>query len=218
MKITYYLEVLSSWCHAAEPAWAELKSRYGSRIEFRWKIALMAPGDFPSSKEQCDWFYRRVGELARLPAALNSGWYEPERKGVYLAYNLVAEAGKDLGIADDRLRLALAKAGHGDGRKVADMGEAVAAGAKALGLDAAALRAKAESQEVLARVQASTAEFNALGVGQRPTFVVENTIGDKAITSGLITAQPLIAAVEAMLADEAGYVSYAAQHGRPPPV
>jgi len=216
MKITYYLEVLSSWCNAAEPAWAELKSRYGDRVDFQWRIALMGPGDFPGSREQCDWFYRRIGTITRSPVKLNLGWFEPERKGLYLAYNLVAEAGRDFGLTDDRLRLALAKAGHGEGRKVADMAEAVAVAEKAFGLDAAKLRAKAESSEVLGRVEASTAEFNAMKVGQRPTFVIEDSIGDKATISGLISAHPLIATIDAMFSDEAAYVSYAAQHGKPP--
>src|SRR5580658_350513 len=108
MKITYYLEVLSSWCHWAEPAWAELKARYAGRAEFGWKIALMNPGDFPVSREQCDWFYRRSGTIVRSPDMLSSGWFEAGRKGLYDAPNLVAEAGRDFGIADDRLRLALA--------------------------------------------------------------------------------------------------------------
>jgi predicted DsbA family dithiol-disulfide isomerase len=216
MKITYYLEVLSSWCNAAEPAWAELKARHGDRIDFQWKIALMGPGDFPGSREQCDWFYRRAEAVTRSPVKLNSGWFEPERKGVYVAYNLVAEAGRDFGFTDDRLRLALARAGHGEGRKIADMNEAVSVAAKAFGLDAAKLRARAESPEVLARVQASTAAFDAMKVGQRPTFVIEDAIGDKAIVAGLVAAEPLIALIEAMFSDETAYASYAAQHGKPP--
>src|SRR5690242_7498044 len=61
MKVTYYLEVLSSWCHWVEPTWAELKARYAGRAEFEWRIALMNPEDFPVSQSQCDWFYRRSG-------------------------------------------------------------------------------------------------------------------------------------------------------------
>jgi predicted DsbA family dithiol-disulfide isomerase len=216
MKITYYLEVLSSWCNAAEPAWTELKSRYGARIDFQWKIALMGPGDFPGSREQCDWVYRRVETITRSQVKLNSGWFEPERKGVYVAYNLVAEAGRDFGFTDDRLRLALARAGHGEGRKIADMGEAVSVAAKAFALDAAKLRARAESPEILARVKASTAEFEAMKVGQRPTFVIEDAIGDKAIVAGLVGSKPLIGVIEEMFSDEAAYAYYASQHGKPP--
>lgn len=31
VTVTYYVEILSSWCHWAEPAWAELKQRYAGR-------------------------------------------------------------------------------------------------------------------------------------------------------------------------------------------
>jgi hypothetical protein len=50
MKITYYLEVLSSWCHWVEPVWAGLKARYSGRAEFEWRIALMRQGGLPVSR------------------------------------------------------------------------------------------------------------------------------------------------------------------------
>ena len=133
VTLTYYLEILSSWCHWAEPAWTELKARYTGRVQFAWKIALMNPGDFPLSRTQCDWFYRRSGTIMRSPYMLNPGWLEPKRKGRYPAPNLVAEAGRDFGFTDDRLRLALTHAGTRDGRKIGGMAEAVAVAAAASG-------------------------------------------------------------------------------------
>src|SRR5438477_1665308 len=88
MKATYYLEVISSWCHWAEPAWAELKQRYAGQVEFGWKIAQMPAEAYPVSKSQCDWFYRRSGSITRSPYMLNSGWFEPEIKQ-YLVPNLI---------------------------------------------------------------------------------------------------------------------------------
>ena len=217
VTLTYYLEVISSWCHWAEPAWAELKSSYAGRVQFDWKIALMSPGDFPVSRAQCDWFYRRSGTIMRSPYMLNSGWFEPGRKGGYLAPNLVAEAGRDFGVSDDRLRLALSKATNREGRKLGDMAEAVAVGAAALAVDPVKLRARAESPEVQARVDASTAEFHAHQITQRPAFVLTDVIGDKAVFSGLVRVEPLAAAVEAMLADTAAYAAHAAHFGNPPP-
>ena len=64
VKITYYLEVLSSWCYWAEPAWAELKKRYAGKVEFNWKIAQMLAEAYPVSAEQAAWFYRRSGTIA----------------------------------------------------------------------------------------------------------------------------------------------------------
>jgi len=217
VTITYYLEILSSWCHWAEPAWTELQARYGDRVQFGWKIALMNPGDYPVSRAQCDWFYRRSGTIVRSRYMLNSGWLEPERQGVYLAPDLVAEAGRDFGFEDDRLRLALTHAAEREGRTLGDMDESLAVAAAATGLDPAKLRARAESPEVLARLQASTAEFHAHQISQRPAFVVTDAIGDKAVFSGLIRAEPIAAAIDAMLADTAAYAAHAAHFGAPPP-
>jgi predicted DsbA family dithiol-disulfide isomerase len=217
VKITYYLEVLSSWCTWAEPAWAELKARYAGRVEFEWKIALMNPGDFPVSRSQCDWFYRRSGgTVMHSPFMLNSGWFEPARQGVYDAPNLVAEAGKDFGFTGDELRLALAHAALREGRKVGDLSEAVAVAAKAGKISPKKLRARAGSAEVKTRVATSTAAFHEHRISQRPAFILEDAIGDKVVFSGLVRAAPIAAAIDAMLSDTAAYAAHAAHHGKPP--
>ena len=215
MKLTYYLEVISSWCYWAEPAWVELKQRYAGIVEFDWKLALMDASGLPRSRNQCEWFYRRSGTIMRSPFMLNSGWFEPGLKE-YLAPNLVAEAAKEFGATDDRVRLAIANAALREGRKVGNWDEAAAVGSAAAGLDAAALLKKAKSPEVEARARATTAEFHALQVNQRPTFLLENNIGDRAVFSGLATSAPLAAAIDAMLHDAAAYASHAAHFGPPP--
>ncbi len=216
MKITYYLEVISSWCYWSEPMWAELKQRYAGRVEFEWKIALMRPGDFPATRAQCDWFYQRSGTIMRSPFVLNSGWFEQARNGVYDTPNVVAEAARDFGITDDRARLALTHAAVRDGRKIGDLTEAVAVVSAACGLDPAALRTRAETAEAAARVRISTEEFHALNVSQRPAFLIEDAIGDRAVFSGLVALAPLASTIDAMLADTAAYASHAAHFGAPP--
>jgi predicted DsbA family dithiol-disulfide isomerase len=217
VTITYYLDVLSSWCHWAEPAWAELQRRYGGRVKFGWKIALMRPADFPASAEQCDWFYRRSGgTVMRSPYKLSTGWVEPARGGDYAAPNLVAEAGRDFGIEDDSLRLALAHAALRDGKRIGELAVAVAVATKAARIDPRKLRARAQSAAVRARVEASSAQFHGRGITQRPAFVLEDEIGDQAVFSGLVRVEPLAAAIEAMLADTAGYAAHAAHYGAPP--
>jgi predicted DsbA family dithiol-disulfide isomerase len=216
MKITYYLEVTSSWCFWAEPTWAELKQRYAGKVAFDWKIALMSPGDFPATREQCDWFYRRSGTVMRSPFMLHSGWLEPTRKGDYRAPNLVAEAAKDFGVTDDRARLALSYAALREGRKIGDLTEAVAVVSAACGIDPAELRIRAETAEIAARVQISTDEFHALRVTQRPAFLIEDPIGDRAVFSGIVALPPLSATLDAMLADTAAYASHAVHFGAPP--
>lgn len=218
MKITYYLEVLSSWCTWAEPTWNELKQRYAGRAEFQWKIALMNPEDFPATREQCDWFYRRSGMVMRSPTMLHSGWFEEGRKGHYEAPNLVAEAARDLGFPGDDIRLALAEAGVREGKKIGDLRLAVEVAAKAGGkrLNAKRLRAAAESKEVRQRVESSTREFFSHQISQRPAFVLTDAIGDKAVFSGLVRIEPLVATIDAMLSDTAAYAAHKAHFGTPP--
>lgn len=214
-KITYYLDTISSWCFWAEPAWAELRQRFAGRVEFGWKIALMDPSGLPVSHSQEEWFYRRSGVIMRSPFMLQSAWFEPGTPE-YVAPNAVAEAAHELGVGDDHVRLALARAAVIDGRKVGHWDIAVEVGAAASGLDAATLQRRAQSPEIDARLRASTAEFHALQVTQRPTFVLDDVIGDRAVFSGLVQAAPIAAALEAMLSDTAAYASYAAHYGAPP--
>jgi predicted DsbA family dithiol-disulfide isomerase len=215
LKITYYLDVISSWCYWVEPAWAELKARYAGRVEFQWKLALLDATGLPSSRQQEEWFYRRSGTIMHAPFMLNSEWFEPNLKE-YLAPNLVAEAAKDFGVRDDRARLALAEAALRHGRRVAQGNVAAEVAASASGLDAKQLLARANTPEIEARARASTKEFQAFQINQRPAFLLEDPIGDRAVFSGLVASAPLVATLEAMLHDTAAYASHAAHFGAPP--
>lgn len=216
IKIIYYLDVVSSWCYWVEPAWAKLKDRYAkSPVEFTWQIALIDGNGMPRSREQEEWFYRRSGTIVGSPFMLNSAWLDPVMPE-FLAANCVPEAAKDFGISDDRVRLALMDAAMRQGQKVADWGACAAVGARAAGLNEAALLEKARSAAVEKRVRASTAAFHALQVSQRPAFVLESNIGDKAAFSGFWRLDPLVAAIDSMLADAAAYQSWKAHFGDPP--
>ena len=215
IHVTYYLEVISSWCYWSEPAWTELKSRYAGRAEFDWKIALMTSEAYPVSQAQCDWFYRRSGSVMRSPFKLNSGWFESEMIP-YLVPNYVAQAAKALGVTDDRVRLALATGALREGQKVGRWEVAVSVAAKAGGLSEDKLLASAKSPPIAEAAQKATAEFHALQVNQRPTFLIANSIGDRAVFSGTVKFEPLSAAIEAQLSDEAAYSSWKAHFGDPP--
>ncbi|HXT11545.1 MAG TPA: DsbA family protein [Candidatus Angelobacter sp.] len=216
IQITYYLDVTSSWCYWAEPAWAELKRRYASApVEFSWKIALLDETSMSKSRAQCDWFYRRSGTITRSPFMLNSGWLDPYQPE-FLAVNCVAEAAKDFGVTDDRVRLALMEAAMREGKKVADWNVCAAVVSRIIYPNENALLTKARSPEIEERVRASTKEFHALQVTQRPTFVLDSNIGDRAVFSGCWRAEPLIATIDAMLSDATAYASWKAHVGDPP--
>lgn len=216
LKVTIYLDVISSWCFWAQPAWEELKKRYADQVDFEWKIALMDASGFPKSIEQAEWFYRRSGMMMRSPFMLKPGWFEPNIQEC-LAPNLVAEAARDLGVTDDRVRMALADATEREGLKTNNWDLSAEIGAKAGGLDQTKLLERARSPEIEARARASTAEFHALQVTQRPTFVVDSGIGDRAIFSGFAKLEPIATTIDSMLDDLAAYAAHAAHFGGPPP-
>jgi predicted DsbA family dithiol-disulfide isomerase len=216
ITVTNYLDVISSWCYWAEPAWADLKKRYDGRVTFQWKIALMDKSGFPTSHEQHEWFYRRSGTMMRSPFMLRSDWSEDPELSEYLAPNCVAEAAKELGITDDRVRLALAAAGLREGKKIGRWEVAAEAGARAGGLDEKRLLDRARSTAIEKQVRADTADFHRLQVTQRPTFVIDTEIGDRAVFSGFARVAPLAATLDSMLEDAEAYASFAAHFGSPP--
>ena len=112
--------------------------------------------------------------------------------------------------------LAIAHAGVREGRKVGRWDIAVEVAAKVARLNKAKLHARAKSPAVAARVKKTTDEFHALQVTQRPTFLIENSIGDRAVFSGIVRVEPLAAAIDALLADQAAYDSWKAHFGGPP--
>jgi predicted DsbA family dithiol-disulfide isomerase len=215
ITVTDYLDVVSSWCFWSEPTWAELKKRYDGRVEFQWKIALMDPSGLPTSREQEQWFYGRSGMMMRSPFMLNTDWYDPSLPE-WLPPNCVAEAAKDFGFTDDRVRLALANAALREGKKVSEWEIAAEIGAVAGNIDRTKLLELARSPEIEKRVRASTAEFRALQITQRPAFLIDTEIGDRALFSGVVKLEPLAATLDSMLDDAAAYAAHKAHFGDPP--
>ena len=215
ISVTDYLDVVSSWCFWSEPTWAELKKRYEGRVKFQWKIVLMDPSGLPTSREQEQWFYRRSGVMMHSPFMLNTDWYEPSLPE-WLAPNCVAEAAKDFGFTDDRVRLALAHAALREGKKISDWNVSAQIGAEAGGIDTGKLLERATSAEIEQRVRASTTEFHALQVTQRPAFVIDTEIGDRAVFSGVVKLEPLAATIDSILDDAAAYAAHKAHFGDPP--
>lgn len=216
IAVTIYVDVVSSWCFWAEPTWLELKRRYAGRVQFDWKIALLDDVALPKSRAQEEWFYRRSGVMNRAAMMLRSDWYEP-RLTEYLAPNLVAEAARVLGATDDRVRLALSRATLQTGApEIREFEVAAAIAARVAGLDRSKLLERAHAPETEQRVRASTAEWRSFNVTQRPTFLLDTEIGDRAIFSGVVALEPIAAALDSMLSDADFYQSYAAHHGDPP--
>jgi len=212
---TFYIDVISSWCYWAEPAWQKLKKNYEGRVQFEWKVALMDKSGLPVSVEQHEWFYRRSGVMMRSPFKLKSDWCKHDETE-FLAPNCVAKAAADLGATDDRVRLALAHAALREGQSVGEWDTAAEVGAKAGGLKIKELLERAQLPAIEKRVREETADYHRLQVTQRPTFVFDSEIGDRAILSGFAKVEPLAAALDSMIEDCAAYESHGVHYGAPP--
>ncbi len=215
IKATYFLDVISSWCYWAEPAWAELQERYAEQVEFDWKVALMDKTGLPTSREQHDWFYQRSGLMMESPFKLRSEWCD-HTEAEFIAPNAVARAAAELGTKDDRVRLAIAHAALREGKRVGEWEMAAAIGAEAAGLAKKELLERAQSPAIEKQLREETAEWHALQVTQRPTFVFESEIGDKAVLSGFARAGALTATLDSMIADQKAYEIYAVHFGAAP--
>ena len=89
-------------------------------------------------------------------------------------------------------------------------------GAHASGLDKAKLAERARSPEIEKRIRQSTVEWQALKASQRPTFLIDTEIGDRAIFSGVIKLDPIAATLDSMIDDAAAYAAHAAHFGTAP--
>lgn len=215
VTVTYYLDVISSWCHWIEPAWRQLKQDYSGRVQFDWKIALMDESGMPKTQAEEEWYYRRSGTIMRSSYMLNASWFVPGLKE-YLAPNAVPMAARELGVDGDDVRIAIAEAGMLHGLQFADWDVCVDAALKVCRIDRHQLMATAKSAALIGRMRETTAEFHGFKMTVRPSFLIANNIGDRAVFSGLASAAPLRATIDAMLADAEAYRSYAVHHGGPP--
>lgn len=207
VRFIHYLDVMSSWCYYAEPNIQRLRRKYGDRLAYEWRISLVTdpPAD-GFSIEQMKWFYKRSGSISGIH--LNPNWCQGPHST--LQPNLAAEAAREMGFEDDRVRLALTKAALIDGIPIYHKREAVAVAAAACGGAEEKLFELMSDPKIEDRIKQTSAEFSSFQIDQRPAFVVGSSIGDTAIFSGMWTFEPLDATLEAMVRDEDTYAKFAA--------
>lgn len=213
LQLTYYVDVLSSWCFVAERALAALRERHGKRLDYDWRIAfLFNGGPMGYSPALAAWQYRRLEAVSGV--RLNPAWRESSGDTTWWA-NLAAEAARGLGVTDDRVRLALTRAAMVDGQHVGRRDVAVAVAARAAGLAQDDLEREMAQPRTLERMWTSTNELRGMRLDVQPVFVLRNAIGDAAILSGLFESATLTRCADEMLAAADGYEAYGAANAEP---
>jgi predicted DsbA family dithiol-disulfide isomerase len=207
IHLTYYLDVMSSWYFYVEPDLERLRQRYGDRLAYEWRIALVTDGGSQGwNHDQIAWFYKRSGAVTGVH--LNPAW----NRGPHttLQPNVAAEAARELGCSDDRVRRALAYAALIEGIPINHKREAVRVAAAAGGLDVTRLSQLMDEPKIEERIRDSGEEFASYRIDQRPGFVIRSDIGDRVVLSGIWRLEPLEAAIGAMINDEEEYARFAA--------
>ena len=204
IRITYYLDVVSSWCHYVEPVWKSLKETFGDTLETDWQIALIPKSGLPKSNAEEEWYYRRSGVITKSPYMLNPNWIDLSLED-YLTPNLVAVVCRDLGFEGDEVRLAITEAALRRGEKVGTLEVSARIASEVSGLSVNSIVEHARNPESERKVRESTERFLSFRINQRPAFFIESEIEDRAIFSGLIHPEPLFATVRAMIEDVKAY-------------
>ncbi len=197
VDLTAYIDVLSSWCYVGDLALQKIEKKYGDRLRVEWKIAqLFEFGPLPYTREQLAWYYARTAKISGVQ--MNAAWVDtPDATTMHA--NQAAEAARTLGVTDMSLVRALNRANVIDGKPLGRREPALDEAARLSGLDRAELDRVMRDPATAERINETTAEFEALKLPQRPSYIVSNPTGDLALLSGIYTFESLDAVIGEML-------------------
>jgi 2-hydroxychromene-2-carboxylate isomerase len=211
MKITAFVDVLSHWCLAAYPALAGLAETIAEDVTLDVHFAPIADGaplGVPPDHEV--WYYGR-GALA-YGRRLTSAWYEDAKTTTWHANAAVAAAVEIADVEPVQLAGAVMRAAMVDGHLFGREDEAAKFVAQLVEVPREALLRAMRGDRVLTQLHVANARLAAAGCAERPSWVLENANGDRAVLQGTWQAEALLPLVRAFVEDERAY----ARAGAPP--
>jgi predicted DsbA family dithiol-disulfide isomerase len=209
MQLTYFFDVCSMWCALGDEALVSVQERYGERVPITWKVALINDGKpMDAGLDQELWYYDRCE--AATGRRFDHRWIEKRGQSTWLPNALIHMAQK-LGKGAEVHR-ALKIAALERGEPILRRDVALSLAVSASGLDRLTFETGIEDPALVAEIRISTAEFNTYRINQRPAYVIRSGIEDTSIFSGIYRSEPLIAAIDAMIADENAYARFAVAH------
>jgi predicted DsbA family dithiol-disulfide isomerase len=209
MQLTYFFDVCSMWCALGDEALVSVQERYGERVPITWKVALINDGKpMDAGLDQELWYYDRCE--AATGRRFDHRWIEKRGQSTWLPNALIHMAQK-LGKGAEVHR-ALKIAALQRGEPILRRDVALSLAVSASGLDRLTFETGIEDPALVAEIRISTAEFNTYRINQRPAYVIRSGIEDTSIFSGIYRSEPLIAAIDAMIADENAYARFAVAH------
>jgi predicted DsbA family dithiol-disulfide isomerase len=208
MKVTAFIDVLSHWCLAAQPALDALRATLAGDVAL--EIVLAPLGNVGFTHEAEAWFYTR-GTLA-YGRELDPAWCEGLETTTWHA-NAAVAAGVSFGANPVVLGRRVSRAALVDGLLLGRESEAVRAVAKFTGIDEEALRDAMRSHAIVGALHAGNVRLASIGCAERPSWELLNDNGDRAVLQGVWQAEAILPLVRALLDDERAY-----RRAGPPPV
>jgi 2-hydroxychromene-2-carboxylate isomerase len=203
MKVTAFVDVLSHWCLAAQPALHALRHALDVDVQLDLVLAPVAGGvPMGYTHELESWFYRR-GTLA-YGAQLTAAWCEGPETSTWHA-NAAVAAGIAVGTNPVRLAHRVSRAAMIDGALLGREAEAARVVAKLTGADERQLLNLMRADDVTRALHAGNARLAAIGCAERPSWEMVNDNGDRAVLQGIWQAEAILPLVRSMLDDERAY-------------
>ncbi len=207
MRAIVFVDVLSHWGLAAIPA---ARAIADLTPDFEIVYAPLADGNANgNTAEQEAWYYKR-GAMT-YGRQLRSDWCESPQTRTWFA-NAIAYVGSQL--TGDALRTAHAvmSAAMEQGRLFGRPNECYEFMGKYLDIPASEIGKRVNEPHVKEALDEGNRRLAALGADERPTFLLENDIGDRVLLKGMWHKELVAAAGLALLHDQRAY----AMAGPPP--
>jgi hypothetical protein len=199
MKTTIFWDVLSHWCLVSVPA-ARAVANFGD-VEIVY-APVAGGGMLGFTNELETWCYQR-GTLA-YNRTLYADWCEGRETQTWFANAAALVAGRLIG---DHIRAAeLIGSAAMEGRELLGRPQvAFASAARVANVSESIIARQAEDPAVADQLRAGNRRMEELGLDERPSFVLENANGDRAIFKGVWQKEAIVATARALLADEEAY-------------
>src|SRR5579863_1495377 len=150
------------------------------------------------------WYLKR-GSLA-YGREFRADWYEGPQGGTWFA-NAVALVGTEMSGEAMRTMHAMMSAALEQGAKAGRADVCFELMGKYLGIPASDVAARVNDPATAARLEAGNHRLAALGADERPTFLLESEIGDRALLKGMWQEDAVAGVAMALLHDERSYAA-----------
>lgn len=200
MRATLFVDVLSHWCLAAMPAVHALADLTPNVEIVYCPVNNGEPMGVSAQAER--WFYSR-GALA-YGRTMRSDWYESDTTTTWFA-NAVAYVGGTVTGQPIRAAHSVMSAAMEQGQMLGRANLCYEMMAHHTGRPASEIGRLVGASEVKTALDAGNRRLAEIGSDERPTFVLENDIGNRILLKGMWHKELVVASALALLHDERAY-------------